>query len=207
MRKTDSGRVVFGGDGIAPDEKYETPKRHASASPVSRPAGVLLLCARVLRHPRRASRQGLEAERSSDGRLQLLHRNGGESSLLRRSSSAIVRGFRIGCGKSCLSLRSAAKSPTGWVSRTIRKCARRWIRCHLPKRCWIRRTKSSRTRAGRARSRRFEVDLTRPFYFRIQLLVLRQAAGSTVSSVFDQFAGAFGLFARDFHFERKVGKH
>ena len=26
MRKTDSGRIVFGGDGIAPDEKYETPK-------------------------------------------------------------------------------------------------------------------------------------------------------------------------------------
>jgi carboxyl-terminal processing protease len=26
MRKTDSGRIVFGGDGIAPDEKYESPK-------------------------------------------------------------------------------------------------------------------------------------------------------------------------------------
>jgi carboxyl-terminal processing protease len=26
MKKTDSGRVVFGGDGISPDEKYETPK-------------------------------------------------------------------------------------------------------------------------------------------------------------------------------------
>ena len=26
MKKTDSGRVVFGGDGITPDEKYETPK-------------------------------------------------------------------------------------------------------------------------------------------------------------------------------------
>jgi carboxyl-terminal processing protease len=26
MKKTDSGRIVFGGDGIAPDEKYETPK-------------------------------------------------------------------------------------------------------------------------------------------------------------------------------------
>jgi carboxyl-terminal processing protease len=26
MRKTDSGRIVFGGDGIAPDEKYENPK-------------------------------------------------------------------------------------------------------------------------------------------------------------------------------------
>ena len=26
MKKTDSGRVVFGGDGITPDEKYDTPK-------------------------------------------------------------------------------------------------------------------------------------------------------------------------------------
>src|SRR4029077_1081517 len=26
MKKTDSGRIVFGGDGITPDEKYETPK-------------------------------------------------------------------------------------------------------------------------------------------------------------------------------------
>ena len=26
MKKTDSGRIVFGGDGIAPDEKYENPK-------------------------------------------------------------------------------------------------------------------------------------------------------------------------------------
>ena len=26
MKKTDSGRVVFGGDGITPDEKYENPK-------------------------------------------------------------------------------------------------------------------------------------------------------------------------------------
>jgi len=26
LRKTDSGRVVYGGDGIAPDERYETPK-------------------------------------------------------------------------------------------------------------------------------------------------------------------------------------
>ena len=26
MKKTDSGRIVFGGDGISPDEKYETPK-------------------------------------------------------------------------------------------------------------------------------------------------------------------------------------
>jgi carboxyl-terminal processing protease len=26
MKKTDNGRVVFGGDGITPDEKYETPK-------------------------------------------------------------------------------------------------------------------------------------------------------------------------------------
>jgi carboxyl-terminal processing protease len=26
MKKTDSGRIVFGGDGIAPDEKYDTPK-------------------------------------------------------------------------------------------------------------------------------------------------------------------------------------
>jgi carboxyl-terminal processing protease len=26
MKKTDSGRIVFGGDGIAPDEKYEAPK-------------------------------------------------------------------------------------------------------------------------------------------------------------------------------------
>ena len=26
MKKTDSGRVVYGGDGITPDEKYETPK-------------------------------------------------------------------------------------------------------------------------------------------------------------------------------------
>src|SRR5580704_7558834 len=26
IKKTDSGRVVFGGDGISPDEKYETPK-------------------------------------------------------------------------------------------------------------------------------------------------------------------------------------
>jgi len=25
MKKTDSGRVVFGGDGITPDEKYDTP--------------------------------------------------------------------------------------------------------------------------------------------------------------------------------------
>jgi carboxyl-terminal processing protease len=26
MRKTDAGRIVYGGDGIRPDEKYETPK-------------------------------------------------------------------------------------------------------------------------------------------------------------------------------------
>ncbi len=26
MKKTDSGRIVYGGDGISPDEKYETPK-------------------------------------------------------------------------------------------------------------------------------------------------------------------------------------
>ena len=26
MKKTDSGRIVYGGDGITPDEKYETPK-------------------------------------------------------------------------------------------------------------------------------------------------------------------------------------
>ena len=26
MRKTDGGRIVYGGDGIRPDEKYETPK-------------------------------------------------------------------------------------------------------------------------------------------------------------------------------------
>ena len=26
MKKTDSGRVVFGGDGITPDERYEAPK-------------------------------------------------------------------------------------------------------------------------------------------------------------------------------------
>jgi carboxyl-terminal processing protease len=26
MKKTDSGRIVFGGDGITPDEKYEAPK-------------------------------------------------------------------------------------------------------------------------------------------------------------------------------------
>ncbi|MGD0131475.1 MAG: S41 family peptidase, partial [Bryobacteraceae bacterium] len=26
MKKTDSGRIVYGGDGITPDEKYETPR-------------------------------------------------------------------------------------------------------------------------------------------------------------------------------------
>ena len=26
MKKTDSGRIVYGGDGISPDEKYDSPR-------------------------------------------------------------------------------------------------------------------------------------------------------------------------------------
>ena len=51
MKKTDSGRVVFGGDGITPDEKYEAPLATHLEALLSTGCVYLLLRAGVFRFP------------------------------------------------------------------------------------------------------------------------------------------------------------
>ena len=55
MKKTDSGRIVFGGDGITPDEKYETPKltqpRSAIAIDGGNTSAFFFYAPAVFRHP------------------------------------------------------------------------------------------------------------------------------------------------------------
>ena len=77
MKKTDSGRIVYGGDGITPDEKYDDAEVDAARSPAQRRIGVLLLRSAVLCRPYRAHDQGVDAGRCGAGRLPRLRGEAG----------------------------------------------------------------------------------------------------------------------------------
>ena len=69
VKMTDSGRTVYGGGGITPDEKYEPPKYNAFQIEVLRKYALLQFLGQVLRHPRREAAEGLGTRREADQRV------------------------------------------------------------------------------------------------------------------------------------------
>ena len=68
VKLTDAGRTVYGGGGITPDEKIESPKSNHFQDELLVQGGILPLCADLCGQPHRG--QEFRGERRGDGRVQ-----------------------------------------------------------------------------------------------------------------------------------------
>ena len=136
VKMTDSGRTVYGGGGITPDEKFAAPKLNKFQIELLRKFAFFNFTRNYFGKHDIEAAQGLGAGQDRDERIPRIPAEGQRAQFTEAECAENHDWIKRAAARArCTSPPSAWRKRASWASRPIRSCERQSSRCRRPRRC------------------------------------------------------------------------